>query len=198
MKYLSVFALALLAGSTAQAQDVRFGVQATVSKPMGDVGNQDWMDSKVGLGIGIQAVINLGNGMAVVPRIDYVTYKNDQTIDALVNRDSKVNILSGGADFQYYFGREVSEGFYVLGGLGYARGTFDNSYTTNSLSLSGSGSQGSIYAQGGFGIHFNRKIGAELRYQSIQFNDVETTLLGVRSRQDVSCPSLQASLVWRF
>lgn len=198
MKHLTILALALLAASAVHAEDVRFGVQATVSQPSGDFGNKDWMDSKLGLGVGLQAVIHLEGGAAIVPRIDYMTYKNDRTIGAWINEDAKINILSAGADFQYYFSGKVSQGFYLLGGLGYARGDFNTSYSSNTVTMNVNGTKGALYLQGGVGIHFTPNFGLEARYQSIKFSDVETTFLGITARQDVSCPSLQASVVFRF
>ena len=119
MKHLTAFTLALLAVAFAQAEDTRFGFQATVSKPSGDVGDTDWMDSKLGYGVGLHLLVDLGGGGAIVPRIDYTMYKNDQTIGTFITQDARLKILSGGADFHYYFSGEASQGFYVLGGLGY-------------------------------------------------------------------------------
>lgn len=199
MKHLTIIALALLAASSfAQAEDTRFGLQATVSKPSGDVGDENWMDGKLGYGIGMHLLVDLGGGIAIVPRIDYTIYKNDRTIGGLVKEDANLKILSGGADFHYYFGREASQGFYVLGGLGYASGKFETEYSSPLIVLSADGSKGAFYVQAGAGIQFTRNFGVEVRYQSLEFKDVDTTVMGLTSRQDVSCPSLQASVVVRF
>jgi len=198
MKHITIVALALLATSAVHAEDVKFGIQAIVSQPSGDVGNKDWMDSKLGLGVGLHGIIHLEGGAAIIPRIDYVAYKNDRTISTWINEDAKINILSAGADFQYYFSGEVSRGFYILGGLGYARGDFKTSYSSNTITMNVDGTKGALYLQGGVGIHFTPNIGLEARYQSIKFTDVETTFLGITARQDVSCPSLQASVVFLF
>lgn len=198
MKLLTPLAMSLLIATTLSAQDAHFGLQATVSKPSGDVGNKDWMDSKLGYGIGVHILIPLSDGIAIVPRIDYTMYKNDRTIDPFISNNEKVKILSGGADFHFYLSGKVSKGFYFLGGLGYARGSFNSSYAATGLTLTTDGTKGALYLQGGIGVNFTPSIGIECRYQSIQFKDVETTYLGYTATQDVSCPSLQASLVLRF
>ncbi len=199
MKHLTTIALALLATSSfAQAEDTRFGLQATVSKPSGDVGNQDWMDGKLGYGIGLHLLVDLGGGAALVPRIDYTIYKNDRTLGGFIKKDANLKILSGGADFQYYFSRETTQGFYILGGLGYASGKFESEYSAPLIVLNTDGSKGAFYIQAGAGFQFSRNFGVEVRYQSLEFKDVDTTFLGVTSRQDVSSPSLQASAVVRF
>ncbi len=199
MKHFTAISLALLAASSfAQAEDTRFGFQATVSKPAGDVGEKDWMDSKLGYGIGLHLLVDLGGGGAIVPRIDYTMYKNDRTIGSFITEDARLKILSGGADFHYYFSGEASQGFYIMGGLGYASGKFENEYASPVIILNSDGSKGAFYIQAGLGLQFTRNFGVEVRYQSLDFKDVDTTFLGLTSRQDVSCPSLQASFVMRF
>lgn len=198
MKHLTTFALALLAVSALSAEDVRFGAQATITKPSGDLGGKDWMDSKLGYGVGVHTLFDLGGGAAIVPRIDYTVYKNDQSINALINQDAKARILSAGADFHFYVGGNASQGFYLLGGLGYARGQFDSSYSAGSIQLSAEGSKDAVYFQGGVGLNFTPNIGVECRYQSLKFSDVETSFMGIKGRQSIDCPSLQASLVLRF
>lgn len=198
MKHLTVFALALMAASSIHAGDVRLGFQATVAQPSGDVGNQDWMDSKLGFGVGLHALIDLGGGAALVPRLDYTAYSNDRRVNALVQEDAKVRILSGGADFHFYLSGRASEGIYLLGGLGYARGQFNSTYSNSLVSMDAEGTKGAIYLQGGVGVNFTPHVGIECRYQSLKFTDVETTFLGYTAQQDVSCPSIQASLVLRF
>ena len=198
MKHVSALFLTLLAASTLNAQDNKFGFQATVSRPAGDVGDSDLMDGRLGYGLGLHGLIVLGGGVAIVPRIDYIAYKRDWTRNAVINEDEKVNILSGGADFHYYFGGEANQGFYVLGGVGYASGKFESTYSSNGLVLSASATKGAIYLQGGAGVQFNPNIGVECSYQTLTFSDVETTYLGYTSRRDVSSPSLRASLVLHF
>jgi len=198
MKHLTAFAFALLTVTAMQAQESRFGFQATASQPKGDVGNQDWMDSKIGYGVGVHVLADMGGGFALVPRADYTVYKNDRAVDAFIDQNDKVRILSGGLDFNYYLSGETSHGLYFLAGAGYASAKFDTTYVSGSESLNAAGTKGALYLQGGLGMQFNPHFGIECRYQSIKFKDVETTFLGVTGMQDVASPSLQASLVFRF
>jgi len=198
MKQITVLSLVLLASTMMPAQTAMFGFQATVAKPSGDVGDRNWIDGKLGVGLGAHALIPLRGGGALVPRIDYTMYKNDWTSDAQVREEEKINILSAGMDFHYYFSGQANEGFFVLAGLGYASGKFDSSYSLNGLDMSVSATKGAIYVQGGLGVQFNPLMGIEFSYQSLTFSDVETTYLGFTSRQDVSSPSLRASFVMHF
>ena len=198
MKLLTALALALLSASAMQAETPLFGFQGTVTKPSGDVGDSEWMDGKVGLGIGVHAMFPMVGGAAIVPRIDYTVYKNDWTRDANINEEAKIKILSGGADFQYYFSGFANQGFFVLAGLGYASGHFDSSYSYNGLNLSVSATKGAVYLQGGLGVQFTPYMGVQVSYQSLKFTDVETTYLGFTTRQDISSPSVQASFVMHF
>jgi len=198
MKHLTVLAVALLAFTTVQAQDSRFGFQLTVAQPNGDVGNQDWMDSKLGFGAGVHVLCDLGNGFALVPRAEFTQYRNNRAVDPVVNQDDKVTILSGGLDLNYYFSGDTRRGLYFLAGAGYASGKFDTTYSAGDTSLNANGTKGALYLQGGLGLQINGNFGIECRYQSIKFNDVDTTFLGVSARQDISAPSLQASIILRF
>lgn len=197
MKYLTAFALALLTVSAVQAEGTRFGFQATVTKPSGDLGDSKWMDGEYGYGVGLHLLVDLGNGLAVVPRVDYTLYKNDRTV-GLFNEDARLKILTGGADVNFYLSRETGKGLYFLGGLGYASGKFESNYTGPLIDLNSDGSKGAFYLQAGAGIQFTPNVGVEVRYQSLDFKDVDTNMLGFSSREDVSCPSIQASLMVRF
>jgi hypothetical protein len=198
MKNLTVLALALLAVTTVHAQESRFGVQGTITQPMGDVGNKDWMDSKLGLGVGVHVLVDMGSGFALVPRADYTIYRNDRAVDAFVDQNDKVRILTGGMDFNYYFSGTTRQGFYFLAGAGYASATFDTAYVSGDTSVTATGTKGAPYLQAGLGLQFGPHFGVECRYQTIKFKDVETTFLGVSSQQDVTAPSVQASITVRF
>lgn len=201
MKILTALALSLLAVAPMRAGDGKFGLQATASRPSGDVGDANWMDGKLGFGVGVHGLIPLGGGVALVPRADYTIYNQDGKLPGsggLVNQDEKIRILSAGADFHYYLGGEPGLGFYLLGGLGYARGKFDGTYAALGIETSVDATKDAPYFQGGLGVQFNEHVGVEVRYQSLEFRNVESKLLGVTSKQDLSCPSLQASLVVRF
>jgi opacity protein-like surface antigen len=195
---ISLAAIAALSLSgVAQAQDVNFGAQVILSQPQGDLGDSDLMDGKMGFGLGFHALVDLKGGHAIVPRLDYVTYKRSEAVLG-VDFDYKANILTLGADYNYYINGKANEGFYVLAGLGFASGKFE---MTNSFmsALNVSSSKSTLYFQVGAGYMFTPNVGAELRYQSAQFSDVDVNVGGYTvAVGDLSAPSIQASVMFRF
>ena len=154
MKFLS---LALVAATALglQAQDVRFGVQATVNQPQSDL--KDAVDSKLGFGVGAHALVDFGGGHALRPRVDYLWFPEYKPAPGV---SLKVNNLSAGADY-LYFVEGKQEGVYFTGGLSVNRWKaeagfmgFGSSDTTTKLGVAA-----------GLGYQFNRNLGAELRYQ---------------------------------
>ena len=99
------------------AQDVRFGVQVHANLPSADL--KDAADSKAGAGGGFHMTWDLGGGSVIRPRVDYVAYpenKNfpDYSLSATANGKSKLDNLSAGADYLYFFeGKDT--GFYLTG-----------------------------------------------------------------------------------
>jgi len=175
---LPILAASFLVALPASAQEVRYGFQATLAKPEGDLSTA--MDGKVGLGLGIHALIDLKGGHALVPRLDYTTYKH-----SLNGLDESVKVLSLGADYNYFTGGKANAGLYLLGGLGYAS-------TKDELSFPGGSAQetkGSLYVNLGAGWDFNTHVGAEIRYNHSTISE---------STGSISAPSVQASLVIRF
>jgi len=203
MKNILSYAAPLLTVCALQAGDNNgFGFQATVARPAGDMTSKDWMDGKYGYGVGVHGLLDLGGGIALVPRIDYTRYKEDQTLTGtlgLVKEEAKIEILSGGVDLNFYLSGEARKGFYVLGGLGYARGKFERTYNPDAIPGSVAETKSSLYLQAGIGLNFTPNIGLECRYQALKFKNVETSVLDVPvSREDINCPSLQATLLVRF
>lgn len=176
------FALgALVAASLAMpatAQDLRFGVQAHASLPMGDL--KDAVDSKAGIGVGLHLTVDFGQGHVLRPRLDYVAFP-DATVYSVKNR---VNDLSLGADYLYMI--EGRTGCYVLGGLSANRWKFDAevgglSFSTSTTKLG--------YALG-TGYAFNENVSLELRFTATKF-DSSTV-----SNQNAN--ALQLAALYRF
>lgn len=170
--------LTMLGASTMQAADTTFGFQITASKPQSDL--DDFVDGKIGYGGGIHALVDLSNGHGIVPRIDYTVYK-----ESTHNLETKFSALNIGADYNYYISQRTGEGFYLLGGLGYSSGKFETSYVT----LSSSETKGALYIQAGLGMTFTKNVGAELRYQHVNYSFEGETMFA---------PSVQASFFLRF
>jgi len=175
---LPIMAASLLAAQPVSAQEVRYGFQATIAKPEGDLSTA--MDGQVGFGLGIHALIDLKGGHAILPRLDYTTYKHSSN-----GLDENVKVLSLGADYDYFTGGKANAGFYLLGGLGYAS-------TKDELTFPGGSAQetkGSLYMNLGAGWDFSPHVGVELRYNHSTISE---------STGSIAVPSLQASLVIRF
>jgi hypothetical protein len=178
---LSAAFLMLLGASTVQAAETAFGFQVTLSKPESDL--DDAMDGKTGYGLGVHALVPFANGHAIVPRVDYTVYSNSVDTD----REVKFYAATIGADYNYYFSRRAGEGFYLMGGLGFASGKYEYTYDT----ATNSETKGTLYFQGGLGMAFTPNLGLELKYQHMKFSFEDAT-------EKLATPSLQLSLFVRF
>lgn len=207
MKYLHLNALILACSSVLlNAQDVRFGLQGTISKPQGDLGDTHSLDGKFGYGIGLQAPVDLKGGLVVVPRLDYISYKRSASetthypvVDLTLNSDLKASIFYIGSDFNFFTNGTSNTGFYLLCGLGYSSGTFETTtmgQAANSVgnvinvNLSDSTTNGAFYISAGAGLSFNKNVSTEIRY--IGLNKYS------KNGKDMSSPSLNFSVVARF
>jgi hypothetical protein len=170
--------LTMLGASTVQAADTTFGFQLTVASPQSDL--DKYVDGKIGYGAGIHALVDMSDGHAIVPRLDYMSYSRSND-----SYDAKFSALNIGADYNYYISRRAGEGFYVLAGLGYSSGKFESDY----LDYSVDETKGALYLQAGLGYSFTKNFGAELRYQHASYSFEGT---------DRTAPSIQASFTVRF
>lgn len=203
----ALIALGVLSVSSGAA-DLRFGLSATVAKPGGDIANDAHLDGKLGHGFGASLQVDLGEGWAITPRVDYTTAKRSRAwsksfagVDFVGSSEMKAEAWMLGADGSYHFSGATGKGFYALAGLGYAStrlkvhgfapaitgaitlgnavATFDESET-----------KGSLCAAVGVGYDFTRHLGAQLRYVAL------TKYEGVS--EEFSGPSLNASFIVRF
>ena len=187
---LAAVALATFTG-VAQAQDFKFGGQVTLSKPQGDIGKTDALDGKLGYGLGLHGMLDLKGGHAIVPRLDYTMYKKSDW-QGEAGLEFKVNDLKIGADYNYYISGKASEGFYVLGGLGYSSFKWEASMGPASINET----KGALYLAVGAGYMFTQHVGAELRYTHAKYTGVGSSL-GVPG-EDQTGPAINASFLFRF
>jgi len=183
--------LSLVAWPLAAQEVVTFGGQATVSLPTGSLTGKDWLDGKVGGGVGLHALLGFGGGHAIVPRFDYTYFKKSE--DGV---DRKVQMYQLGADYNYFFSKEVNKGAYLLGGLGLGMTKFE---------LSGRGydsdnTPATAYAAAGAGWMFNPHVGAELRYTYSRYKpDVaDFKPFGFTGKPNVDAGTLNASVIFRL
>ncbi len=134
----------------------RFGVQAHVTAPQGDL--KDLVDSKLGLGIGAHVTLDLAGGMHVLrPRLDYTMYPKANFFGV----SNKVNSLGAGVDYLFFVDGK-QQGVYFTAGLGVTRWDYEWNNGVGSVSDT---STKATYAVG-MGFNFNQTFGAELRYNS--------------------------------
>ena len=203
----ALIALGILSVSS-KAADLRFGLSATVSKPGGDIGNDAHLDGKLGYGLGASLQVDLGEGWAITPRVDYTTAKRSRYwgksfagVDFVGSSEMKADTYLLGADASYHFRGVTQDGFYALAGLGYASTRLKNSgyasATAGAITLGRaaamfdeSETKGSVYAAIGMGYDFTRHLGAQLRYVAL------TKYKG--AGEELTGPSLNASFIVRF
>jgi opacity protein-like surface antigen len=155
MRLRHTLPLLALVAAPAFAQGVHFGLQAGISLPQGDV--KDAVDSKMGLSIGLNLGVELNGGHVLRPRLDYTSTKGTP---ADLGIDHTVTTTAIGADYNYFVSGKAAEGFYLIGGLGFA--TTKSELSAFGMSVSESKSAMSLALGGGY--QFNSLVGMELRY----------------------------------
>jgi hypothetical protein len=171
--------LILLGTQTLQAQELALGVKVTGSVPKGDLGDNTFLDSKLGYGAGVHLAIGVPGG-ALVPRIDYTVYDNHG------NGGAKATMLQAGVDYDYYFNPGYT-GPYLGVGAGYGSTKFQQD--TPRLD----DRPNNIYYAGQVGYMFTRNLGAEARYTYAEY---KPNFNG--GTPSYSSPTLNASLIFQF
>jgi hypothetical protein len=146
--------------------------------PAGPLSSTDWLDGKVGGGVGLHALIGFEGGHAIVPRFDYTYFKKSE--DGV---DRKVQMYQLGADYNYFLSKQVNSGPYVGGGLGVATTKFE----LTGFGESKSDTPTTVY-------------GAELRYTWSRYKPDVTDFSprGYTGKPTVDAPTLNASLIVRL
>jgi hypothetical protein len=173
-------ALALLGAPALQAQGLDLGIQATGSVPKGDLGDNAFLNSKLGWGGGVHLAIGVPGG-ALVPRVDYTVYDNNG------NGGAKAKMLQAGVDYDFFFHRGGNIGPYLGVGAGYGSTKFEQ----NIPHLSDT--PNNIYYAGQLGYLFTRHVGVEARYTYAEY---KPNFGGPTPAY--SSPTLNASLILQF
>lgn len=153
-RLLLVLAPLALAAAPLAAQDAAFGIQAGVNFPQSDL--KDFVDNKLGFTVGANAMVDLGSGHVIRPRVDYGSYSSSFS-DPVFGGDHKVKALSLGADY-LYFPAQRMEQFYVTAGLAAQNTKVEGDF--------GSDNKTAFAWAAGAGWQFTDAVGAELRYTS--------------------------------
>lgn len=187
MRHLCTLAMLALAASALQAQNIKPGAQLSLSFPQGDMGNSDYLDGQLGVGLGAHVLVDLNGGHAIVPRVDYTMYKKS-SYQGYSGLDFKVSDLKLGVDYNYFIDGKANQGAYLLGGLGYSSAKWELSAGPFAYSQT----KGAAYIAIGGGYDFNANVGAELRYTHAKYNNVADSGL------DLTGPAFNASVTFRF
>jgi opacity protein-like surface antigen len=178
---ITLITLLIAAGSMAQAQDFKFGVQGSLSLPQSDL--KDFVDSKLGFGIGLHGAFNLKDGHVLEPRVDYLIHKGSEDDFYGYKADSTTaKQLFAGADYNYYTGGKAFEGFYVGLGAGFAQAWVDA--TSDHYNATASASKSSFFLALGGGYSFTPNAAIEVRYISTSWGKVEWDIPGIGKRKD--------------
>lgn len=188
---IGVLGLALAGIPLAAQVTTTYGGQVTVSLPAGPLTSKDWLDGQVGGGAGFHMLIGFEGGHAIVPRFDYTYFKKSE--DGV---DRKVQMYQVGADYNYYFSKQVNQGPYVGAGLGIG---------TTKFELTGLGSHSdatptAAYAAASAGWMFTPHLGAEIRstWSKYKPNVTDFSPRGYSEKPTVDAPTINASLIIRL
>jgi len=204
MKRLALAAAVLLAFS-AQAQDVRYGVQAGLSLPESDMGT--YLGHTPGFNIGLNAMMDFRGGNALVPRLVFGSYSGNGTID---NWDvkSKMNTLALGADYDHYFSNKCGDGVYIGAGAGIINAHLTATVTDQGYVLTGvsaSATKTAFYVAAKVGYAWNPDMALEFRFQTFTASQISASVVdltgrtrSLQSASSVTGQTLDVSFVYRF
>ncbi|HJW73356.1 MAG TPA: porin family protein [Geothrix sp.] len=158
MRLRNLLPILALTAAPAFAQDAHFGLQAGISMPQSDA--KDFVDSKMGLGLGLNVGIEFTGGHVLRPRLDFTRTKG--TLNELgVSFDNTVTTTTLGMDYNYFVSGKATEGFYLIAGLGFAKTKVEASVPGFG---SASDSKNALAIALGAGFQFTPMVGADLRY----------------------------------
>jgi len=155
--------LLVLGAVSLSAGDVRFGVQAALAFPMGDLSD----GANLGLQGGGHAVLDLGQGHGLMGRVDLTLYSK--------KNDTNVTALGIAADYTYHFNQNQT-GPYALAGLCHTN--FNPSAVHNPASDNGFG------IDLGVGYDVDRNLGYQARItsNSVDHGTMTSLNLGITYR----------------
>jgi len=153
-----------------------------------------------GFGLGVQTGYPLGDSGVLVPRLDYLHLTDSNSVSGPVtpiNLSSTADLLSLGADYDWFIRGHRERGFYVLGGLGVALASIQVDGSTADASASTTSHQTLLYPEVGMGYQFVRNFGLEVVYKDFNFRSVNLAVAGVPVSYSFTS-GLELGLVFRF
>ncbi len=181
LRTFALVAAALAAPALVAQEGPRFGLQAGLSLPQGDL--KDAVDSKMGFSGGAHMTVGFAGGHMLRPRVDYVWFPEYSVSMPGASASTKISGLSAGADY-LYFVEGKPQGFYLTGGLALVQWKTEVSGSFLGYSVSASDTTTKLGIAVGAGYQFNRTVGAEVRYQTSKAEDItlDTLQLGLTFR----------------
>jgi hypothetical protein len=154
-----------------------------------------------GYAVGLQTAFELGPSGAVAPRLEYLRLTDSSSVggpfNSTIDLSARVDCFSLGADYDYYLGPDIGQGFYLLGGLGVARASIRVDASGAGDAASATSRQTVFYPEGGAGYQFTPHLGLEVLYKALPFKDVIVLVAGAPVGYSFS-GSLETSVVVRF
>ena len=154
-----------------------------------------------GYAVGLQTAFEVGASGAVAPRLEYLRLTDSSSVagpfGSSIDLSAKVDCFALGADYDYYLGEEVGQGFYLLGGLGVALANIRVTGSGAGDASSATSRQTVLFPEGGAGYQFTPHLGFEVLYKALPFKDVNVLVAGTPVGFSFT-GSLEASLVVRF
>ena len=179
MKIASIILISALVGAPVlRSQDLYFGFQCGINSPQSDVKNQ--LNLKAGFNLGGNMFIDLGNGHAIAPRVDYTTFSGKSFVNGIASPPGfpapgyplygkgQFNSLALVVDYDYFLNGKTTKGPYLLVGIG----ATPNRYTLDETSdpsipapIPGhSGHKNAMVFDGGMGYLFSPHFGVDIKY----------------------------------
>ena len=186
--FLPILLAVALAGPGLRADDYQYlGLQVGAGSPLGEFGA--WTGDHPGYALGLQQMINEGEGNILRTRLDYFGGMKGQATRTLpspegivrVGLENSFTVVSLGFESMYWVQGDIKQGLYLFGGLGGAstrlvsavQGNADGGGANWPASGTLASTSNKFFYAFGFGWQYNRNMGAEVRYLASRWSNSE-------------------------
>ncbi|MCL1908955.1 MAG: porin family protein [Holophagaceae bacterium] len=186
MKKITV-ALLVVAAAMLQAQEFRFGAQATLAIPFGDIAQKEFLNHRPALSLGVHGLWNFHPRHVFVPRIDITYYKRNTDSNNLIPFQDAVTLrdLKIGVDYNLV---TKFDGLYGIAGINYS--TLNWALPHPSRDELWRESKNTLGFSLGAGYPLTNHILAEARYTHASYSGI----LGMNR----TAPAINLSVLWRY
>ena len=173
--FLSAWLILAMAGPSAHAVDLGFGGEFGLSSRPSDL--HAYLGQNPGYGLGLNMLIDFGQGNVLRPRMDAWLSKKSLTVvtTAFITKvRNQAEWESLGLDYLYYLDRNVNNGGYLMLGAGLVAGQIAVELPTATGSwLNASETSTRRYTNLGLGYQWNSVWGIEARYTISRWKDAQ-------------------------